>query len=89
MVVKLFLFVPGILNRMYRVMYVVMFSEAPLPEYLNWLTVILHCMKEICMCVSLGGTPFVLLVITVLFIAISCVLWKIHSLAYLKAFAVS
>jgi hypothetical protein len=35
-------------------------------------------------CVSLGGTPFVLLAITVLCIAISCVLWKTHSLIYLN-----
>ena len=74
---------------MYVVMYIVMFSEAPLPQYLNWLTVVRHCVKEICMCVSLGGTPFVLLVIMVLCIVISCVLWKMHSLAYLKIFAVS
>ena len=38
-VLKLFLFVPCILNRVYIVMYIVMFSEAPLPQYLNWLTV--------------------------------------------------
>jgi len=39
MVLKLFLFVPCILNVVYIVMYIVMFSEAPLPRYLNWLTV--------------------------------------------------
>ena len=37
-VLKLFLFVLCILNRVYIVMYVVLFSEAPLPQYLNWLT---------------------------------------------------
>ena len=70
-------------------MYVVMFSEAPLPQYVNWMTVVLHCVKEKCMCVSLGGTPVVLLVITVLCTAISCVLWKMHSLIYLKIFVIS
>jgi len=84
MVLKLFLFVPCIVNGMCTVM----FSEALLPQYLHWLTVVLHCVKEVCMCVSLGGTPFVLLVIMVLCIAISCVLWKMHSLIYLKIFAV-
>jgi len=39
MMLKLFLFVPCILNRVYVVMYVVVFSEAPLPQYLNCLTV--------------------------------------------------
>ena len=81
MVLKLFLFVPCILNGVYIVMYV-MFSEAPIPQYLNWLTVVLHCVNGFCMCVSLGGTPFVLLVIMVLCIVISFVLWKMHSLIY-------
>ena len=89
MVLKLFLVVPSIVNRVYVVMYIVIFSEAPLRQYLNWLTVVRHCVKEICMCVLLVVTPFVLLVITVLCIAISCVLWKMNSLAYLKSFAVS
>ena len=89
MVLKWFLFVPCILNGVYVVMYIVMFSEAPLPQFMNWLTVVLHCVKEICMHVSLVGTPFVLLVIMVLCIAISCVLRKMHSLIYLKIFAVS
>jgi len=87
MVLKLFLFIHCILNRVYIVLCIVMFSEAPLPQHLNWLTV-LHCVKEHCMCVSLGGTPFVLLVITVLCIAIRCVPWKMYSLIYLKIFAV-
>jgi len=89
MVLKLFLFVPGILNGVYVVMCIVLFSEAPLPQYLNWLTVTgsALCEKH-CMYVSLGGTPFVFLVITVLCIAISFVLWKMHSLIYLKIFAV-
>jgi len=39
MVLKLFLFVPCILNGVYIVLYIVMFSEALLPQYLNWLTV--------------------------------------------------
>ena len=70
-------------------MYIVMFSEALLLQCLDWLTVVLHCVKEHCTCVSLGGTAFVLFVIMVLCIAISCVLWKMHSLIYLKIFAVS
>jgi hypothetical protein len=45
MVLKLFLFVPCILHGVYIVMYIVMFSEAPLPQYLNWLTVVRHCIK--------------------------------------------
>jgi hypothetical protein len=89
MVLKLFLFVPCIVNSVHVVTYIVMFSEAPSPQYLNWLIVVQHCVKDICMCVSLGGTPFVLLVIMVLCIAISYVLWKMNSLAYLKIFAVS
>ena len=89
MMLKLFLFVPCILNGVYIVMYIVMFSEAPLLHFMNWLTVVLHCVEEICMHVSLGGTPFMLLVITVLCIAISYVLRKVHSLIYLKIFAVS
>jgi hypothetical protein len=88
MVLKFFLFVPCILNGVCIVIYIVMFSEAQLPQYLNWLTVVLHCVKEHCMYNSLGGTAFVLLVIMVLCIAISCVLWKMHSLIYLKIFAV-
>jgi hypothetical protein len=70
--IKLFLFVPCILNRVYIVMYVIMFSEVPLPQYLTCLTVVLQCLKEFYVCVWLGGTPFVLFVITVLCIAISC-----------------
>ena len=56
MVLKLFLFVPCIVNRVYVVMYIVMFSEAPLPQYLNWLTVVRHCVKEICMCLARWDT---------------------------------
>jgi len=71
------------------VMYVIMFSEAPLPQHLNYLSLVLQCVKGFYMCVSLGGTPFVIFVITVLCIAISCVLWKMHSLKHLKIFVVS
>ena len=42
---KLHLFVHCILNRVYIVMYV-MFSEAPLPQYLNWLTVSVSALRE-------------------------------------------
>jgi hypothetical protein len=40
------------------------------------------------MCVSLGETPFVCLVVTVLCIATSCVLQKVHLLMHVKIFAV-
>ena len=40
------------------------------------------------MCVSLGGTSFVFLVITILCIATCSVLQKVHSLTRLKIFAV-
>jgi len=39
MVLKLFLFLPCILNGVYLVMYIVMFSQAPLPQCMKWLTV--------------------------------------------------
>jgi len=89
MVLKLFLFIPCILNRVYIVLYIVMFlRHRYLSIWTGWQLVVLHCVKEHCMCVSLGGTPYVLFVITVLCIAISCVLWKMYSLIYLKIFAV-
>ena len=71
-------------------MYVSISSEAPLPQYLNCRTVSRSALLEgiLVMCISLGGTPFVFLVITVLCIATSCVLQKVHSLTYLKIFAV-
>jgi len=46
MVLKLFLFVPCILNRVYIVVYIVMFSEAPLPQFMNWLTVSGSALRE-------------------------------------------
>jgi hypothetical protein len=43
------MFVPCILDRQYIIiMYVVMPSEAVLPQYLNCQTVDLHCLKEFC-----------------------------------------
>jgi len=71
-------------------MHVIMCSEAPLPQYLNCWTVSRSALLEgiLVVCVSLGGTPFVFLVITVLCIATSCVLQKVLSLIHLKIFAV-
>jgi len=61
MVLKLFLFVPGILNGAYIVMYIVMFSEAPLPQYLNWLTVNSSALHEgiLHVCLTRWDTIFV------------------------------
>jgi hypothetical protein len=56
MVLKLLLFVPGILNGVYIVMYIIMLSEAPLPQYLHWLTVVLHCVKENCVSLARWDT---------------------------------
>ena len=82
--------VPCILDRQYIVMYVVMSSEAPLPQYLNCRTVSRSALLEgiLVVCVSLGGTPFVCPVITVLCIAAGCVLQKVHSRIFLQSFAV-
>ena len=46
MAFKLFFFVPCILNAVYILMYIVMFSEAPLPQYLHWLTVSGSALRE-------------------------------------------
>jgi len=54
MVLKLFLFVPCILNRVYIVMYIVMVSEALLPQYLNWLTVSGSALREVILHVFLA-----------------------------------
>ena len=70
-------------------MYIVMFSEAPLPPFELADSVSALCERTLHVCDSLGGTPFVLLAITILCIAISCVVWKMNSLIYLKIFAVS
>ena len=56
MVLKLFLFVPCILNKIYRVMYVVMFSEAPLPLYLNWLADSALCEGNLHVCLTRWDT---------------------------------
>jgi len=86
------MFVPCILDRQYinYDMCVVVSSEAPLPQYLNCRTVSRSVPREgiLVVCVSLGGTPFVFLVITVLCIATSCVLRIMHSLLQLKIFSV-
>ena len=67
-----------------------MSSEASLPQCLNCQsfsgTILLE--EILVMCVLLGGTPFVFLVITVLCIATRCVLQKSHSLTHLNIFAV-
>ena len=76
------MFVPCILNREYIIMYVVSYV-APLPQYLNCWTNSGSALLE---GIPLGGTPFVFLVITVLCIAISCVLRNLHSLIHLKIF---
>jgi len=62
-------------------------SEAPLPQYFNCRTVSRSALREgiLVVFVSLGGTPFVFLVITVLCIATSCVLRIMHSHIHLKA----
>ena len=81
---------PCILDRQYTVMYVVVSSEAPLPQYLNCRTVSRSALLEgiLVMFVSLGETPFVFLVITVLCIATGRVLLKVYSRIHLKVFAV-
>jgi len=53
------------------IVYVVISYEAPLPQYLNCWTGSGSALFE---GIPLGGTPFVFLVITVLCIAIGCVL---------------
>ena len=65
-------------------------SEASLSQYLSCRRISESVLLEgiLVMCVSLGGTPFVFLVITVLCIATSCVLRKRHSLIHLKIFVV-
>jgi len=65
-------------------MYVFISSEATLPKYLNCRPLSRSVLLEgiLVLCVSQGGTPFVFLVITVLCIATSCVLRKVHSLTY-------
>jgi len=82
---RLIKLVPCILD---IIMYVIMSSEAPSPQYLNCRTVSRSALLEGILCVSLGGTAFVFLVITVLCIATSCVLQKVHSPIHLKIFAV-
>jgi len=71
-------------------MCVIVSSEAPLPQYFNCWKVSRSALREgiLVVFVSLGGTPFVFLVITVLCIATSCVLRIMHSLIHLKIFAV-
>jgi len=66
-------------------MYVISY-EAPLPQYLNCWTVSGSALLE---GNPIGGTPFVFLVITVLCIAISCVLQNLHSLTHIRIFALS
>jgi hypothetical protein len=68
--------VPCGLDSQYIVMYVITASEAPLPQYVNCWIVSRSVLFQglLVMCVSLGGTPFVFLVIAVLCIATSCVL---------------
>ena len=67
-----------------------MSSEVSLPQYLNCQTVSRSTQLEgiLVVCVSLGGTPFVFLVITVLCIATSCVLQKVYSRILLSAMCV-
>jgi hypothetical protein len=79
-----------ILDRQCIITYAIMSSEAPLPQYLNCRPVSRSELLEVTlfMCVSLDGTPFMFLVITVLCIATSCVLRKVHSHMHLKIFAV-
>jgi len=78
------MFVPCILNREYIIIYVISY-EAPLLQYLNCWTVSGSALLE---GIPLGGTPFVFLVITVLRIAIGCVLRNLHALTHIRIFAV-
>jgi hypothetical protein len=75
------MFVPCILNRGYIIM---SSYEAPLPQYLNCWTVSGSALLG---GISIGGTPFVFLVIMLLCIAISCVLQNLHLLTHRRIFA--
>ena len=76
--------------RQYIIMYVFIYSETSLPLYLNCQTVSRSALLEgiLVMCVSLCGTSFVFLVITVLCIAIRCFAESAFTYTYLNIFAV-